>query len=39
MESPHAQRNGSFRVDDGEIFFQCAGDGKPVVFLHGFGLD
>ena len=39
MESPHAPTNGSFRVDDGEIFFQCAGDGKPVVFLHGFGLD
>lgn len=27
------------RVKDGELFFECAGAGEPVVFLHGFGLD
>jgi len=26
-------------VKEGELFFECAGEGEPVVFLHGFGLD
>jgi pimeloyl-ACP methyl ester carboxylesterase len=26
-------------VNDGHLFFEAAGEGDPVVFLHGFGLD
>jgi 3-oxoadipate enol-lactonase len=32
-------RQGSFAVSQGELFFEWAGEGEPVVFLHGFGLD
>ena len=32
-------RVGYFKVNDGELFFESAGDGEAVVFLHGFGLD
>lgn len=31
--------SGRLPVKDGELFFECAGDGEPVVFIHGFGLD
>jgi 3-oxoadipate enol-lactonase len=30
---------GEFPVKDGHLFFQTAGQGDTVVFLHGFGLD
>jgi 3-oxoadipate enol-lactonase len=33
------EKSGRFPVNDGDLFFECAGDGEPVVFLHGFGLD
>jgi len=32
-------RKGWLPVTEGELYFECAGDGEPVVFLHGFGLD
>src|SRR5277367_2550696 len=33
------EQNGHFPVENGELFFQSAGGGDPVVFLHGFGFD
>ena len=33
------ERNGRFPVNDGDLFFEWAGAGEAVVFLHGFGLD
>lgn len=33
------EKSDRFPVNDGDLFFECAGDGEPVVFLHGFGLD
>lgn len=30
---------GEFAVNEGHLFFQLAGKGDPIVFLHGFGLD
>jgi 3-oxoadipate enol-lactonase len=33
------ERNGMHRLGDGHLSFEAAGDGVPVVFLHGFGLD
>jgi len=32
-------KSGRFPVNDGDLFYESAGDGQPVVFLHGFGLD
>ena len=32
-------RKGWLPVTEGELYFECAGDGEPVAFLHGFGLD
>ena len=32
-------KSGRFLVDDGDLFFESAGEGEAVVFLHGFGLD
>src|SRR6266700_283897 len=37
--SDMSEKNGLFPVDDGDLFFESAGDGEAVVFLHGFGLD
>jgi|KBSMisStaDraftv2_1062788.scaffolds.fasta_scaffold01799_2 pimeloyl-ACP methyl ester carboxylesterase len=31
--------HGWLRVKQGELFFESAGQGEPVVFLQGFGLD
>jgi 3-oxoadipate enol-lactonase len=31
--------NRRFPVVDGELFFECAGTGEPIAFIHGFGLD
>jgi len=33
------EQSGRFALKDGELFFQSAGVGDPVVFLHGFGFD
>lgn len=33
------ENRGRFNLADGQIYFEVAGDGEPVVFLHGFGLD
>jgi 3-oxoadipate enol-lactonase len=33
------ERCGRISVAGGELSFEVAGDGEPVVFLHGFGLD
>src|SRR5262252_8058024 len=30
---------GWLQVEQGQLFFECTGEGDPVVFLHGFGLD
>ena len=30
---------GLLQVGLGELFFECTGEGEPVVFLHGFALD
>lgn len=38
-EVPIEARPGWFRVEQGELLFECAGEGDAVVFLHGFGLD
>ena len=35
MENEH----GWLQVKQGELFFESAGQGESVVFLHGFGLD
>ena len=32
-------KSGWFRFNDGDLFFESAGTGDAVVFLHGFGLD
>jgi|SRR5579862_425172 len=31
--------SGRFPVNNGELFFECAGDGETIVLIHGFGLD
>jgi 3-oxoadipate enol-lactonase len=31
--------NTRLQVNDGHLFFETCGQGEPVVFLHGFGLD
>jgi 3-oxoadipate enol-lactonase len=33
------EKNRRLPVNDGHLFFEAAGTGEPVVFLHGFGLD
>ncbi len=33
------EKNSRLPVNDGHLFFEAAGAGEPVVFLHGFGLD
>ena len=32
-------QRGWLQLEQGRLFFECAGEGDPVVFLHGFGLD
>lgn len=36
---PIEVNRGWLQVAQGELLFECAGEGDPVVFLHGFGLD
>src|ERR1035438_5607654 len=31
--------SGRFLVNEGDLFFEWAGSGEAVVFLHGFGMD
>ncbi len=31
--------SGRLPVNHGELFFECAGTGETIVFIHGFGLD
>jgi len=38
-EAPITAEPGWLQVKGGELFFECAGEGEPVAFLHGFGLD
>ena len=33
------EKSGRLPVNDGNLFFESAGNGEAVVFLHGFGLD
>jgi 3-oxoadipate enol-lactonase len=33
------EKSGRFLVNGGDLFFESAGEGEAVVFLHGFGLD
>ena len=38
-EAPIEAKAGWLQVPQGELSFECAGEGDAVVFLHGFGLD
>jgi len=38
-QEPISAKRDWFQVKGGELFFEYAGNGDPVVFLHGFGLD
>ena len=38
-EAPMEAKRGWLQVKEGELSFECAGEGDAVVFLHGFGLD
>jgi len=38
-EAPMEAKRGWLQVNEGELSFECAGEGDAVVFLHGFGLD
>ena len=38
-EAPIAAKPGWLQLQQGELWFECAGEGDAVVFLHGFGLD
>jgi pimeloyl-ACP methyl ester carboxylesterase len=33
------EKSGHLQVNGGDLFFECAGDGETVIFVHGFGLD
>jgi 3-oxoadipate enol-lactonase len=39
VETRHEPESGRFLVHEGALFFERAGSGEAVVFLHGFGLD
>lgn len=38
-QAPIESQCGWLRIEQDELFFEWAGEGDPVVFLHGFGLD